>query len=254
MNKIKLKSFAKKNSSTILTIMGAAGVVGTVILSIKATPKAVEVLKKAREEKSEDLTRFEVVKTVAPIYIPTVVLGASTIACIFGANVLNKKQQASLASAYALVDNSYKKYQKKLKELYGKEADLKIREEIAKESYDADHMFITPYNGFEDDSHEAEAVTFYDEVSERYFESSILSVQMAEYYLNRNYTLGGAVSINEFYEFLGLPKIDGGDDIGWCAYDGICWLDFSHEKIVLDDGLEIYMLRPIFSPSDLEDF
>lgn len=50
-----------------------------------------------------------------------------------GANALNRRQQASLTSAYALVQGSYKEYKDKLKELYGEEAHNAIVDSIAKE-------------------------------------------------------------------------------------------------------------------------
>lgn len=91
----------KKNASIILSCLGAVGVVATAIVTAKATIKAVDILEDA--EKDHELTKKEKIKAVAPTYIPAVVLGASTVACIFGANVLSTKYQASLMSAYALV-------------------------------------------------------------------------------------------------------------------------------------------------------
>ena len=124
------------NSSTILTCVGAIGVAATAIMSAKATPKAIALLNEAREEKGEELTKLEVVDIAAPVYIPAVIMGVSTIACIFGANFLNKRNQAALMSAYALLDNSYKEYIRKTEELYGDEANEHIVEEMAKENYE----------------------------------------------------------------------------------------------------------------------
>ena len=61
--------------------------------------------------------------------------------CIFGSNVLNKRQQASLASAYALLDTSFKEYKKKVIDLYNEEADIEIRNEIAKDKYEENDIF-----------------------------------------------------------------------------------------------------------------
>ena len=133
------KSWVKaihKYSPTILTYVGAIGVVGTAVMAVKATPKAVKLLEQAKEEKGEDLTKFEIVDVAGPVYIPSVIMGAATIACIFGANILNKQSQAALMSAYALVDNSYKEYMKKTEELYGDEANTQVKEELAKENYE----------------------------------------------------------------------------------------------------------------------
>ena len=94
--------FLKKNASTILTCIGSAGVIATSVMAVKATPKALALLENAETEKGEGLTKIEKIKVVGPAYIPAVLIGASTIACIFGANILNQRQQAALMSAYAL--------------------------------------------------------------------------------------------------------------------------------------------------------
>lgn len=129
------KSFLKRNASTILTCLGAAGVIATSITAVRATPKAELLLKEAKEEKGENLTTLEKIQTAGPAYIPSLLIGVSTIACIFGANVLNTRQQATLMSAYGLLETSYKEYSKKVKELYGEEADNKVKEEVTKEHY-----------------------------------------------------------------------------------------------------------------------
>ena len=122
--------------STLLTCIGAIGVIGTSVMSVKATPKAVKLLEESEKEKGEKLTKIEVVKTVAPAYIPAAILGISTIACIFGANILSKNNQAALASAYAILDRSYKEYRNKVNELYGEEAEDRVKNEIANDHYE----------------------------------------------------------------------------------------------------------------------
>lgn len=82
----------------------------TAVMAVKATPKALRLIEEAEKEKGKKLTKTETVKVAWTPYIPTVLVGASTIACIFGANVLNKRRQAALMSAYALLDSSYKEY------------------------------------------------------------------------------------------------------------------------------------------------
>lgn len=104
----------KKASPTILTCIGAAGVVATAALAVKATPKADSLIK-ADSRRNHDgdpyaATKLEAVKSCWKCYIPAAATGVATIICIFGANTLNKKQQASLASAYALVNRSYSDY------------------------------------------------------------------------------------------------------------------------------------------------
>ena len=132
--------FMKRNASTILTCLGGIGVVATTVMAVKATPKALQLIEEAEQEKGEKLTTWETVKTTAPTYIPTVLFGVGTVACIFGANILNKRQQASLMSAYALLDESYKKYRRTVVELYGKETNEEIVNAIAVEEANEVYM------------------------------------------------------------------------------------------------------------------
>lgn len=235
----KSKVFIKKNASTILTTVGGVGVVATSVMAVKATPKALQALDEAKEEKGEDLTKFEAAVVAGPAYIPSIVMGTTTIACIFGANILNKRHQASLMSAYALVSNSYKEYRDKVEELYGEGANDNVQTEIAKDKYDEDK--VADGDGEE---------LFYDEFSKRYFKSTKFKVQEAEYYINRDLIMMEAVPLNAFYGYLGIDGIDGGDEVGWSTilnFDAYwqVWIDFSHCKFKLDDGTEctkIYML------------
>ena len=132
----------RSHVSTLLTCIGAIGVIATSIMAVKATPKATKLLEASEEEKGEKLTKMEMVKIAAPAYIPAAVVGVSTIACIFGANVLTKQSQASLASAYALLDRSYKEYRNKVNALYGEEADDEVRAKVACDYYEEDNEML----------------------------------------------------------------------------------------------------------------
>ena len=245
--------FIKHNASTILTCLGGVGVVATTITAVKATPKALCLIEEAELEKGEELTKWEKVKIVAPGYIPTVGLGISTIACVFGAHILNRNQQAALMSAYALVDQSYKDYRRKLKELYGEEVDREVREASAIEKAE-DVGVRGSYLGTNCDlaleENNGEPQVFYDEHSGRYFESTIEQVLTAEYYLNRNYILRGYSYLNEFYEFLGIEETDYGSVLGWAPNDdGMYWIDFNHRKLESEEGKDVYIIEMPFEPT-----
>ena len=199
------KLFLKRNSSTILTALGGAGVVATALTAVKSTPKVIKLIEVYEEQKGEDLTTLEKIKVAGPHYIPSILIGAGTIACIFGANILNKRNQASLISAYALIDNSYKEYKKKMTELYGDEAHKEVISSIAKDKY-TDDIRVS------DDKQ-----LFYDEFSHRYFESTLEDVIKAEYNTNRQLQCNGGVYLNEYYEFLGLEPNPGGTELGWSS-------------------------------------
>lgn len=252
MNSLLSKSqlFLKQNSSTILTCVGAAGVIATTVTAVKATPKALALLDQAKEEKVEELTTFEKVKIAGPAYIPTVIIGVSTLACIFGANILNQRNQASLMSAYALLDRGFKDYRKKVEDLYGEEAGGLVRAGIAKDKYDEEYA-DTPVQ-LEDGKR-----LYYDYYSDRYFETTPFAVQRAEYEINRTLMMDDGVYLNEWYTLLDLEPLEHGNDFGWNTSVNMdaywqTWIDFHHEKVVMDDGLECIIIS--FGQEPYPDF
>ena len=150
----KSKANFKHHAPTILTWLGAVGVVTTAVLAVKATPKALQVLEAAKDEKGEDLTTLEKVNVAGPLYFPAALTGVATLACIFGADVLHRKQHQALMSAYALLDSTYRGYRRKVKELYGEDADKNVQEALEKEQLK-----------------EPEKLLFYDMHLGEYFES-----------------------------------------------------------------------------------
>lgn len=243
-----IQHFFRKHGSTTLAFLGATGVIGTAVLSAVATPKAVKCIERAKEEKGEELTTMEKVKVVAPVYIPTALLGVSTITCIFGSTALSKRSQASMASAYALLNQGYTEYRKKVNELYGEDADKKVRDAIALqkcEVVDRDYVnWCSDAISLDEITDENEYCLFYEEISGRYFESTLLKVQSAEYHFNRNFTMFGAACVNDYYQCLGLAAIEGGDSIGWNISDGVYWMDFDHRKVAINDDLQVNLIRP----------
>ena len=253
------RRWLQRSSPTILTLIGAIGVISTAVLAATATPKALlkikEDSKKNHDGDAGAFTKKEAIISSWRCYIPSMITGATTVLCIFGANLLNKRQQVSLISAYAFLDQSYRKYKSKLKELYGDEAHNAIVDSITKEKCSDVHIICPGIMSessldFEERSEPEDIRTFYDSYSERYFESTVSKVLQAEYHLNRNFALGGSVQLNDFYDFLGLEKTVLGDQVGWSnEYDELYWIDFNHRHVVLDDGLDVYIIEMVFEPT-----
>lgn len=244
----------KRASPTILTILGAAGVIGTAVLAVKATPKALWQIEEARGikgmlDETNELSRAEIVKAAWKPYIPAASVGLATIVCILGANGLNRKQQAAITSAYILLDNTYREYQKKVRELYGPEADSAVRREVTKE---------TPLNS--EDMPSGDELLFFDFFSGRYLNRPIEQVIDAEYQLNRKFIHKDYVTLNEWYELLSMEPVDFGDMLGWSisageAFYNYQWIDFEHELQTMDDGLECYIIHMINPPTaDFMDY
>ena len=148
--------------------------------AIQATPKAVRKIRADscinHDGDPDAYTKTEAFQSAWLCYIPASLVGMSTIACIFGANILNKHQQATITSAYALLSNAYQDYERKTKEIFGEEGHQKILDAIAAEK--ADDVYISSPGICGSDSlsfserNPEDARLFYDSFSRRYFKTS----------------------------------------------------------------------------------
>lgn len=66
--------------------------------------------------------------------------------------------------------------------------------------------------------------------------------------------------LNEFYDLLKIPTIDGGDEIGWSGCNltemqWYSWIEFHHEQTFVDDDLECYIVTMLSEPyADYMDY
>lgn len=233
----------KCHSPTILTALGIVGVIGTVVMAVQATPKALQLIKDKKDELDTDkLTPIELVQTTWQCYIPAALIGAGTIVCIVGIGVMDKRNQAALTSAYAMLNESYKQYRQAAKKVYGEDAENKIHAEMAKDAMISTYDWGYQVYNMDMDS-ESERLLFYDLASKKYFTTTMAAVLNAQYHVNRNISIRGDCSLNEYLSFLGVDGVDNGDKIGWdITYMiedmGCYWLDFDNQQTTLEDGLE----------------
>lgn len=225
-----------KKAPLIFTVIGVTGGVGSAVMAVKATPRAIQLLEDAEREKGSELSIFEKVDSVIPAYAPAVCLGIVSVGAIMYGCVLNKKQQTSLASACYLVSSQFKDYQNKVTELYGEDAQKKICKEL---SLDKALDIKEPADGKK---------IWYDHFSERFFEKTEAEVLRAEYNINRTFAECGEAFYNEFYNELGIPETEAGGVFGWDIEAGLNWygsewIDFVHDEVETEDGKKYTVIR-----------
>lgn len=237
---MKIIKALKQHSPTILTCIGSIGVVATAALTAKSTIKAVRIYD---DVKQNNPSTSDLVKTILPHYIPPIMVGLASIISIVGANAMNRRQQAVITSAYILLDQTYKEYKNKVKDVLGEEAEHKVEASIAEEKIKKAN--ITPVG---------ENLLFYEPYYGQIFQRTMLEVQDAEYKLNQKFATEGEASLNDFFEFLGLSKTDTGDSIGWSqenSYDfyNYVWIEFEHQLTKGEDGMEYYIINMPYPPT-----
>lgn len=218
-----------KNSPTILTAFGVAGLISTVVLAVKGTIRAQEILYQESTFRVKDwedhagegretypadcvLSNEEIIKLTWKEYIPTAIMGGVTIACMIGSNHISLRRNAALVSVYTVTEKALREYQEKVVEQIGEKKEEKIRGEIAQ-----DHLNQNPVND--------KSIIFtghgnylcYDDFSKRYFRSDVEVIRRAENVFNQRLLREGWLGINEFYYELGLESIELGDEFGWIA-------------------------------------
>lgn len=248
-----MKRNMQKALSVILPTLSIIGIVGTSVLAAKAATKASKMISETGKEAERELTSAEKIKIAIPVFMPPLAMGVATIGCVIGGQLLNHSQQASMISAYSLLDQAYKKYRGEVCSTYGEEADRDIMKAIA--AKDAEQVYLSaPSIGGDcvvsiaDDNEPT--LLFYDIFSQRFFKTTRTQVFDAIYHLNRNYILRGDACVNEFYDFLGIQPITNGNELGWAPVDeGMYWIDMDVRQKQLADGTDYYAISMLFNPT-----
>ena len=215
------RKFIGKHSPEILTGFGVAGMITTTVLAVGATPKALELIDKARWDKDEPLTVPETIKAAWKPYIPAAVLCVASASCIIGASAVNAKRNAALATAYAISERTLIRYRDKVIDTIGEKKEKEVREKVAQDEINRNSMsnaqvIITPKGN----------TLCMDSISGRYFRSDLDKIRKIVNELNRRMTHENYISLDEFYYELGLDTIKNGSRLGWNLDDGLIELDF----------------------------
>lgn len=254
MNKENIMNFfngvrakADKHSPEILTGIGIAGMITTTVLAVKATPKALRLVEEAKYKKEEevvehnckvnkvsecissDLKPLEVVKIAWKPYIPAMITGSLSAACLVGASRVNFKRNAALATAYTLSEKALKDYKDGVIETVGEKKEQVIKEKVAQKKADeqpASKSEVVMVNS-------GGKILFLEPVSNRYFMSDVETVRKIVNDLNYRLTTGTEeyISLSEFYDEIGLSHTSISDEIGWNIYrDGQISIDMPSAK------------------------
>lgn len=207
-----------KHAPELLTAVGIASAGAAVIFAVKATPKAEKLIDTAEDEKDDILTPVEKVKTVWKVYIPTAAAFAGSVACLIGANAVNAKRNAAVTAAFALSETALAEYRNKVVETIGEKKEELVRAAVVQDKIDKNPVPVK-----ENKSAGANEVAVigngttlcWDAFAGRYFHSDKNKIEKAINELNRQLLEDDYVSLNDFYDLIGLPDTDVGNLLGW---------------------------------------
>lgn len=211
-----------ENSAAILTGTGIVGTVTTAVLAGRAGFKSYALILErqldanaaAAEEDSgaeeAELSTFQKVKIVWPLYVPPVASGITTIGSIFFSHRISASKSASLVAAYGLSEKAFQEYKTKVIEKLGDKKEDALRDEIAQDRVTAnppqETQIIMVAGG---------DVVCYDSHNGRYFKSSMEALKQAENEINKEILQDGYASLSSFYDKIGLDSTEYSNNVGW---------------------------------------
>lgn len=233
---------AKKHSPEILIGMGIAGAASSVIFAVKATPKAMILLEEKRQELGvEKLEAKEIIKTAAPVYIPTAVSFGVSVACIVGASSMNARRNAALTAAYTMSESALRTYRDKVLETVGEDKEREIRQKVAIEQQQK-----TPEPKTLVVSSAAGQLKCFDSLSGRYFVSTRNEIDKAVNEFNRQLRDDMRISLNDWYDLIGLDTNKLGDMLGWDIERG--YIETCYASRLDEDGLPCLVINYVEPP------
>ena len=235
-----------KHAPTILTAAGTAGFIGTTILASKATLKVEETISEeaallvkvheaheAGKLEDKDALHDKVVlysrmtTKLAKLYAPALILGAASIVSLATGHGIMLKRNASLAAAYAAVDQAFKTYKKKVESKFGKDAVIDALVSTAEEDLTKNELTmeaiaavdgVSPYG------------VIFDETNNNWSadeDLSMLHLKCQQQYANDILQTRGHIFLNEVYKMLGFPHTPAGAVTGWVKGNGDDFVDFN---------------------------
>lgn len=245
--------WTKRNSPQILMWCGITSGLTSIYFAITGTKKFVKAVAEEKEATGyEKLPGKTIAKLALKSYWPVAVSEAAAVGCILGSNHINNQRLATAAMAYKLSETALMEFKEKAIETIGEKKVNDIKAAIAEDKIAKDPP---------SDSNGGNSVVLvgdgdilcYDEISGRYFKSCADKILHARNLLNERLTTEYYISLNEFYDLLGLEDIPIGDELGWNMDNGL--LDISLSAHLSKDGrpcLSVgYSVKPRYDFSKL---
>jgi hypothetical protein len=260
----------RKYSPEILLGVGITGGVAATVLACKATLKAQAVTEEFHKDmsiindaksialQSDDPTVYpEEAETqdkvraytkagvgMAKVYGPAFGVGVAAISCVLASHGIMKRRQVALFAAFAMVQEGFANYRRRVVEDAGTEKDDQYRYGIAKEPVeekdgktvstektDASPSYVTG----------TDYARNFDESNHNYrpdLEMNVYFIKAVQSYLNDQLRINGHVFLNDAYRQLGFPDSKAGAIVGWVYEahkgDGDNYIDLklhSHENM-----------------------
>lgn len=272
--------FIKDHAGWILTILSCGGVVATAVLVAEEAPvvkddilaeqddRILEEYNKHPEYGLREMTEEEIdeiseaarlsvkekLDIALPTYLPAIIVGGLTMACMIGAQLFNVRQQAMLVGAYAMLSQQFDQYRKEVRSEVGEEREkvlFKASQEKVKELQEKIKRLE------EENGPQLYGIATLPGVI---FESRPEHINDVFHHMLFNMLNRGGFSLEELYEHIGLPKSvydrEEAADYGWESYEneityGGASVEFELVDVKRPEGKTVHIINTTVIPYKL---
>lgn len=194
----------RSNDAEVLTAIGVTGVLSTAYFAAKGGYAAARRL----AGEAPDMPLKEKARMVWDCYIPAGVSTTVTVACILGATKLNSKRTAAAVTAYSVAEKAFSEYKEHVIEEIGDKKEEALRARVAQKAVSETESNGAVLIG-------TGQVLCHEAFSGRYFSCDMETLRKAQNDINARIISDLYVTLNEFYDILGLEHTGSSGDVGW---------------------------------------
>lgn len=200
---VSIEKLTKKHSPELLTGLGIIGFGATIISTVKATRKVDAELRRIDMTMPEDTPKKEEVwikaKAVTPIVAPTIILGASSVACVISSHKTMAARLASATAAYEIRNKAFSEYKEAVIEEIGEKKEQKIRDKVAeKRVQESTYDIPQPVTATQ---------LFMEESTGQYFRSSREDILQAVMRFQKDLMVENYMTVSEFFDYLNVDEL-----------------------------------------------
>lgn len=249
------KKFVADNATVILTAGGVVGTVATGVLAWRGGYKTAGKVEEARLDKLHELqegTDFpkgelpdlpelstqDKIRCSMPDVLPPIGVGVATVVAIIFSHRMSAQKAAAMAALYGVSQKQFEEYKDKVSEKITGPKQQQIKDELAQERADntpgAQQIVIVDGQ-----------VLCFDELTGRYFRSTMEEIRKAVNDTNERILIDGDVSAGFFYDLIGLPPTSWTNEVGWNTDN---MLDLEYSTIRSFDNQPAISINPRYLP------
>lgn len=240
-------NYISTHKTQTYTALGIVTSIGGFVYGIVQAPKVKERLSKKKAELGGKLCVKDWLKIAVPPMILPITLETASVIMMSKSCSTGLKSTAFAISTSNAATKAYERIKKELEE--GGKSDIveKIEKEVTKEEIRKNppaKARIFDCGG---------ETLWYDRFTGRYFKADKIKIERAVNKMNETLRNENYISLNEFYELIGLPYVDVGTELGWSIDTGYVEVDygtmFADEEETTPCGVIRFSVTPYFQYS-----